>query len=265
MFRKVSLIMTDLFLTKLSCVQWSTHGCSRVLSAEVLIDMISEVASDLNNVLRWLMIDEDEAGFVKLRKEVNRRGLPYELYRSVSIEDAGLVLRKVRFDLVVVAESFGPEACVNLRGAAGETPVFFLGPNAGQTTPDAVMDAIPPSDERLIFYVPVGVCVLASDGRWLGLNPVFCDALGYTVAELIGTDFQAIAHPADVEREGRLICQLSEGQIERYEIEKRYFHKNGQMVWAILDVSLTREEQGGAGDFIVNVQLLAHEIDALYH
>ena len=263
MFRDVSSIMSDLLSSKLSHAPWSTHGRSCALSAEALLDTIAEIAPGAGDVLRWLMIQDDEAGFLKLQEEISRRRLPYELYQTVSVEGAELFLRKVRFDLVVVAESLEPVACANLRASAGETPVIFWAPNAGWNAPERLTEANTPSNERLVFYLPIGVCLFASDGRWLAVSPGFSEVLGYTAAELTGTDFQAIAHPADVEKEDRLICQLIEGQIERYEIEKRYLHKNGNIVWAFLEVALMKNDQDRAGDFLVNVRLLAHEIDAM--
>ena len=44
------------------------------------------------------------------------------------------------------------------------------------------------------------------------------------------------------------------GELNSYEMEKRYFHKNGEIVWVLLSVSLVRNEKNEAEFFISQIQ-----------
>jgi PAS domain S-box-containing protein len=46
---------------------------------------------------------------------------------------------------------------------------------------------------------PIGMALVALDGRWLEVNESLCRIVGYTEAELLRTTFQAITHPDDLE------------------------------------------------------------------
>ena len=90
----------------------------------------------------------------------------------------------------------------------------------------------------------VGIAHVAIDGSWLHVNQRLCDIVGYTRTELLQSDFQTITHPQDLEKDLGHFHQLLAGQCERYQLEKRYFHKNGQIVWIYLTVALQRDVAG---------------------
>ena len=103
-------------------------------------------------------------------------------------------------------------------------------------------------------YSALGLALVARDGRWLRVNRALCDILGYTASELLATNFQAITHPDDLEADLALVEQLLRGEIPSYHLEKRYFHKEGHIVWIWLDVSLVRDESGQPRYFISQIQ-----------
>ena len=88
---------------------------------------------------------------------------------------------------------------------------------------------------------PLGMALVALEGRWLRVNSALCHITGYEESELLATDFQSITHPDDLTTDLEYVAQLLRGDIEKYQMEKRYFHKNGLPVWIRLDVSLLRE------------------------
>ena len=90
----------------------------------------------------------------------------------------------------------------------------------------------------------IGVAIVALDGRWIRVNPALCEMLGYAERELLSTDFQSVTHPDDLESDTANIRRLVSGGTRFYHLVKRYFHKQGHVVWAMLSASLVRDEQG---------------------
>ncbi len=93
-------------------------------------------------------------------------------------------------------------------------------------------------------YATIGMALLTPDGHWIKVNQALCDMVGYTETELLTMNFQSITHPDDLERNLHYANQLLNGAIRNYEMEKRYIHKRGHIVWVSLSVSLVRDAQG---------------------
>lgn len=103
-------------------------------------------------------------------------------------------------------------------------------------------------------YSAIGMALVSITGRWLSTNRQLCEMLGYEKPELEQLTFQEITHPDDLESDIRQVQQLLEGSIESYQMEKRYFHKNGSIVWALLSVSLIRDSNDQPLHFVSQVE-----------
>ncbi|MFY3790716.1 PAS domain S-box protein [Ureibacillus sp. MALMAid1270] len=95
--------------------------------------------------------------------------------------------------------------------------------------------------EQAFHYSPIGMAILSLEGKWLKVNPALTDMTGYAEEELLSINFQAITHPDDLEEDMKPLHELIEGEKAAYEMEKRYIHKNGNIVWILLSVSVVRE------------------------
>lgn len=91
---------------------------------------------------------------------------------------------------------------------------------------------------------PIGMAMARPDGRWLRVNRPLCDMLGYTETELLGTTFQEVTHPDDIDISLENMRRLSTGELRSYQLEKRYIRKDGRVVWALLNVSPVRDAGG---------------------
>ncbi len=100
----------------------------------------------------------------------------------------------------------------------------------------------------------IGMALVTPAGRFMKVNAALCELLGYTDAELLAGDFQSLTHPADLEHDLELLQQVLRGETQRYRLEKRYFHKSGRTVWALLSVSLVRDAHGQPNYFISQIQ-----------
>jgi PAS domain S-box-containing protein len=100
----------------------------------------------------------------------------------------------------------------------------------------------------------IGMALVGVDGQWLQVNSALCSIVGYTENELLATTFQAITHPDDLETDLALTRQILNGEIPTFQMEKRYFHKGGHIVWILLSVSLVRGSSGEPLYFIAQIQ-----------
>ncbi|MBD0346430.1 MAG: PAS domain S-box protein, partial [Coleofasciculus sp. Co-bin14] len=117
--------------------------------------------------------------------------------------------------------------------------------------------ALQESEERFrsaFDSAAIGKALVALDGRWLKVNRALCEIVGYSEQEILGTTFQAITHPDDLDIDLDYVRQLLEGKIRSFEMEKRYFHKLGHVVWILLSGSLLRDAEGKPLYFIGQVQ-----------
>lgn len=92
------------------------------------------------------------------------------------------------------------------------------------------------------------------DGRILRANERFCNILGYAQEELSRLSWYEITHPEDLERDLHNAHLLWNGQIKIYTTEKRYFRKDGAVIWVRLTGSLYRDHKGEPAYFITTVE-----------
>lgn len=98
-----------------------------------------------------------------------------------------------------------------------------------------------------------GMALVSIEGRWLRVNRAVCEMVGYTADELLAIDFQTITHPDDLDADLGLLHQLLADEIPAYQMEKRYFHKDGHIVWILLSVSLVRDAHGQPVHFVSQI------------
>ncbi|TGL86382.1 PAS domain S-box protein [Leptospira congkakensis] len=99
----------------------------------------------------------------------------------------------------------------------------------------------------------IGMALLDENGKWLRVNKRVCDILGYTEAELMLLTFQDITHPDDLNADLTYLEELVADKRMFYQMEKRYFHKNGNIVYAILAVSMVKNDEGKVLYFVSQI------------
>lgn len=108
---------------------------------------------------------------------------------------------------------------------------------------------------RSAFESPaIGMAVQGLDNRWLSVNDALASMLGYTPSELIDMTFPDITHPDDIDSNVELLQTLLTGTEHRFQMEKRYIHRDGSTVSAILTVSVVRDRGGNPICFVSQVQ-----------
>ncbi len=98
----------------------------------------------------------------------------------------------------------------------------------------------------------VGIAHVGLEGRWLRVNERLLEIVGYRRAELVQMTFQDITHPDDLDADLALFAQLKAGDIDSYSLDKRYYRKDGEVVWVEITVSM-QEASGQSGPYIIAV------------
>jgi PAS domain S-box-containing protein len=103
-------------------------------------------------------------------------------------------------------------------------------------------------------FAAIGMALVSPEGKWLRVNRSVCKITGYSEAELLERTFQDVTHPDDLELDLENVRKMLAGEIETYQMEKRYHHKNRSIVWVLLSVSLVRTKSGEPLFFISQIQ-----------
>ncbi|MBD3885473.1 PAS domain S-box protein [Phormidium tenue FACHB-886] len=98
---------------------------------------------------------------------------------------------------------------------------------------------------RAVFEnVALGIAIATVEGENLQLNQSATKILGYSETELRQLRFTEYTYAEDLEADLSLYRELLADQRESYQLEKRYIHKEGHLVWVRLTVAAVRNENG---------------------
>jgi len=107
--------------------------------------------------------------------------------------------------------------------------------------------------EQTFKASPIGMAVVAPDGRWLKVNPELCRLLGRDRRTLLEGAFLDVTHPDDLQRDVALARETLDGIRDGYEMEKRYIDAAGHTIWAQLTVTLIRNNDGTPRWFVSQI------------
>jgi PAS domain S-box-containing protein len=95
----------------------------------------------------------------------------------------------------------------------------------------------------------IGLAQIDTSGRFLKANPVFCQLLGYSEAELQDKTWMSITHPDDLENGQEMFNRVLNKQVDSYRVEKRYLTKRGFIIW--IDAAVDSINDGTDVKFIL--------------
>ncbi|WP_052507024.1 PAS domain S-box protein [Desulfonatronovibrio magnus] len=108
---------------------------------------------------------------------------------------------------------------------------------------------------RLAFaHANDGVCIVGLDGRFLQVNQRMSEIFGYSIEELESMTVNDLAHPEDVNVSPKFIQRSLSGEVSSSVFEKRYIHKNGDVIWGQVSSSIIRNYQEEPLHFVSHVQ-----------
>lgn len=116
--------------------------------------------------------------------------------------------------------------------------------------------ALKESEEKFrkaFHFAPIGMTTVSLKGNFIQVNNALCNLLGFTNEELMNMTFQEITHPDDLSIDLDFMQDMINLKRDTYQMKKRYFHKDGSIVWALLSVSLIINDKNEPQHFISQI------------
>jgi PAS domain S-box-containing protein len=92
----------------------------------------------------------------------------------------------------------------------------------------------------LFEFGNIGIAITSVEKGWLRVNPHLCHLLGYSEAELREKTWAEMTYPDDLASDLERFERMLAGEIEAYEMDKRFIRKDGSIVATHLTVSCFR-------------------------
>ncbi len=109
------------------------------------------------------------------------------------------------------------------------------------------LSALKQSEEkfRSVFETAsVAILILTMDNKIVQANSAFSKMLGYSNKEVIGRSILELTHEGDRYSSGSKLEKLKNKIENKGYLEKRYYNKNGDIVWGIASGSVVNDETG---------------------
>jgi PAS domain S-box-containing protein len=98
---------------------------------------------------------------------------------------------------------------------------------------------------RAIFdNAGIGISVLDQKARMLRANATMQEMFGYSAGETLNLALSALTHPDDVLSDIEAFQDVCAGLLDRYQIEKRYYRKDGQLLWGRFTATSIKDAMG---------------------
>lgn len=98
-----------------------------------------------------------------------------------------------------------------------------------------------------------GIVLATLEGDFIKVNQAFGTIVGYTEKELLKTSFKKLTYPEDLYLDLKQVQDLLKGKASTFQLEKRYIHKQGHIIWVLLSASLIRDSNLNPLHFIGHI------------
>ncbi|MEM9487237.1 MAG: EAL domain-containing protein [Cyanobacteria bacterium P01_F01_bin.116] len=125
--------------------------------------------------------------------------------------------------------------------------------------------ALRDSEERyrsIYNQAAVGLANCMLDGKFIDINPRFCEMLGYSREELLVKSVVEITYPEDRAETQDLFSNLLVKGTNHFFCEKRYLCKDGSYFWANTGVSIVRDSWGNPKQTLAVIRDISDRIKA---
>ena len=116
---------------------------------------------------------------------------------------------------------------------------------------------------RMVFEsAPIGVINADADGNFLSTNRTLRIMLGFSEAELAGVSFRQITHEDDRIVGAEQLMDLMAGKLDRVRLEKRFYRKDGSLIWVQTTTSAIRDDHSQFQYFVTLIEDLTERKQA---
>lgn len=103
-------------------------------------------------------------------------------------------------------------------------------------------------------FAALGMCIVSLEGDYIKVNDAMCKILGYTEHDLLKMNFADITFEDDIEISKDNHEKALKGDYKTYQFQKRFLHKNQNIVWVIASTVLIRDETNRPLYFFSQIQ-----------
>ena len=111
-------------------------------------------------------------------------------------------------------------------------------------------------------HAPIGMAIASPEGQIIEANAVMSAMLGYSKAELATMRWRHLSHPDDATVSENAAARLRDGEINSFQIEKRFLHADGRTVWCLLSVAAVVDSSGMAKVMVAQIEDITDRKDA---
>lgn len=99
-----------------------------------------------------------------------------------------------------------------------------------------------------------GVAITSPEKGWIQVNDHICSIMGYSRDEIVRMSWSEMTHPDDLAADLEQFNRVLSGQIEQYNMDKRFIRKDGKVIWTNLSVGCVRKPDGSVDHMIALVE-----------
>ena len=97
----------------------------------------------------------------------------------------------------------------------------------------------------------VGMAITSPEKGWVQVNDSLVQMLGFSREELSCRTWEELSHPDDIAADITQFNRVLSGEIDEYSLEKRFFRKNGTVIFTNLSIGCARHADGAVNFILV--------------
>lgn len=115
--------------------------------------------------------------------------------------------------------------------------------------------------KNTIENAPIGMAIVSPEGKYMSVNTTMYQTLGYSNEELCNMTMMDVTYPEDIKQTINIMNKILHGEMQIAHLEKRFVRKDKTIIWAMISLSLIRDEKGKPINFICQMVDLSERIE----